>query len=1028
MAISNKKRILLVTVLLVVAWNIAAWVIAQTYFQSRIEGVVQQESGLAQARANDLADSIQRNLAYISGIPKLFTKGPRFRNALARFGRGTLSSSRSVADKARLWGRDPQLRELNQFLTKIPETLNFDLLYVVNAAGDCIAASNADTPGSPVGTNFAERDYFRANLLGQPGMQYALGKTTKIAGLYFSYPMLIDGRFMGAIVAKMDVPTLSFMINSVPALVTDGNGVIILAHDRALEMSALAGAPIEQMSAEKRIAIYRREAFPVLTLTPWGDNRFPTLLRMRGSEAPHVMVSRALPQYGLTVHVDSEISQYAALKREGVGFALLLGLAGSVLILIENGVALYLDYSRRSAAKLKEQQSQLETMMHAAHDGIHVLDMKGRIILVNEAFCRMLGYTSQELQAMQISDWDTGVTQENFQARFATLATGAGDVFETRLRRKSGAEFDVEISAAVVVVEGQKRIYCAARDISERKRIEEELRLASLVLKNSSDGMVVTDADNRIIAVNPAFTSLTGYTFDDVRGKNPRMFKSGRHDAAFYQEMWRELRERGHWQGEVWDKRKNGELHAKWLTINTVRNEQGGVHRYVALFSDITEKKHSEELIWKQANFDMLTGLPNRHMLLDRLLQETHKADRNGLTIALLLIDLDLFKEVNDTLGHIVGDALLQQAALRIAACVRESDTVARLGGDEFTVILSALPESNRAETIAQNIISHLSEPFYLGNEVAYVSASVGITLYPGDGKNIEDLMRNADQAMYVAKQQGRGRFSHYTPSLQEAAQKRLRLTTDLRGALHGQQLRLLFQPIVELPGGRVSKAEALLRWQHPERGTINPQEFIHLAEESGLIHSIGDWVFREAAGVARRWSVKYGMDFQISVNKSPVQFRASGNDYTKSWPEYLQEIGLPGRQVVVEITEGMLLNAETEVVERLLHFRDAGIQVAIDDFGTGYSSLSYLKKFDIDYLKIDQSFVRNLGTDANDRALCEAIIVMAHKLDLKVIAEGVESAQQRDVLTSAGCDFAQGYLFSRPLTAEEFEQLLDGN
>jgi diguanylate cyclase (GGDEF)-like protein len=412
-------------------------------------------------------------------------------------------------------------------------------------------------------------------------------------------------------------------------------------------------------------------------------------------------------------------------------------------------------------------------------------------------------------------------------------------------------------------------------------------------------------------------------------------------------------------------------------------------------------------------------------MFRDRLGQEVKKSIRAELPLALLLVDLDQFKEVNDTLGHAVGDLLLIEAARRISACVRESDTVARLGGDEFTIVMSEIADNTHVEFVAQKIISRLAEPFHLNDEVVYVSASIGITLYPNDSIDIDALMKNADQAMYVAKNKGRNRFSYFTPLLQDSAQRRLRMTSDLRGALEAGQFSVHFQPIVALSSGRIHKAEAVIRWNHAERGMVSPAEFIPLAEETGLINEIGDWVFKESARWAKHWRNQFAPDFQVSVNKSPVQFRAGNNRFASRWSEYLLELELPGENIVIEITEGLLLNADAEVTDELLRLRDADIQVAIDDFGTGYSSLSYLKKFDIDYLKIDRSFVNNLETDANDMALSEAIIVMAHKLGLKVIAEGVETEGQRKLLAAAGCDYAQGYLFSKAVAPEELERLL---
>jgi|GEM_PF-2623497 len=456
------------------------------------------------------------------------------------------------------------------------------------------------------------------------------------------------------------------------------------------------------------------------------------------------------------------------------------------------------------------------------------------------------------------------------------------------------------------------------------------------------------------------------------------------------------------------------------LAVTTI--EVGGQREFSAFIRDITNKKESEELIWKQANFDKVTGLPNRHMFHDRLEQEVKKAHRASLQMALLFIDLDRFKEINDTLGHDMGDILLMETSRRLGNCVRESDTVARLGGDEFTVILSEVDDTKNVERVAQCILKILAEPFRLGDEVAYISASIGITLYPNDATNVEDLLKNADQAMYVAKNQGRNQSSYFTAALQEAAQERRRLTHDLRGALAANQFVLYFQPIMDLATGRIHKAEALLRWQHPERGLIEPAGFILLAEETGMINEIGDWVFKESARWAKRWCDQFAHDFQISVNVSPVQFLSEGLS-CDAWSAYLRDIDLGGQNIVIEITEGLLLKAA--VGDKLLKFRDAGIQVAIDDFGTGYSSLSYLKKFDIDFLKIDKSFVDNLETDINDMVLSEAIIVMAHKLGLKVIAEGVETEAQFKILTDAGCDYAQGYLFSRPLPPEAFDDLL---
>ena len=564
---------------------------------------------------------------------------------------------------------------------------------------------------------------------------------------------------------------------------------------------------------------------------------------------------------------------------------------------------------------------------------------------------------------------------------------------------------------------------------------EDEMRLRA-TFETAMDAMIQTNDSDIIIGWNPQAEKIFGWTREEAVGRVL--------NETIIPPQYREAHARGlerfllSGEGPILNSRielkglhRDGHEFPVELTIAPI--QAAGKYEFSAFIRDITHEKESDDLIWKQANFDALTGLPNRQMFHDRLAQEIKKADRDELKIALLFIDLDKFKEVNDTLGHSLGDIMLVETAHRIGECVRETDTVARLGGDEFTIILPELDDSSYVGRVAENILQKLVEPFDLANETAYISASIGITLYPDDATGIEHLLKNADQAMYAAKDKGRNRFDYFTPSMQQAAQTRLKLINELRSALAAGQFMVYYQPIVELATGRIHKAEALIRWQHPKLGLVSPAQFIPLAEETGLIIGIGDWVFRQSARQVKRWRALQNPEFQISVNMSafqisvnmsPTQFRSADSPY-KTWFIYLRELDLPGQSINIEITEGLLLDAGPEVTGKLLEFRDAGIQVAIDDFGTGYSSLAYLKKFSIDYLKIDQSFVQNLASDPDDMALSEAIIVMAHKLGLKVIAEGVETEEQRKLLADAGCDYAQGYLFSRPVPAEEFEKFL---
>jgi len=696
-----------------------------------------------------------------------------------------------------------------------------------------------------------------------------------------------------------------------------------------------------------------------------------------------------------------------------------------VLSAIGMSLALFVYERNRAEKSLELSEEKLRTMFEMSPLGMARNSMDGHFIEANFALLDMVGYALEELNTLTY--WDLTPQEYNQQEadQIQLLKdTGRYGPYEKEYIHRSGHRIPVRLSGIRITgSDGEQCIWSIIEDISERKKTEESMQLAELVYRSSGEAIMVSNANGEIIAVNPAFTKMTGYCIDEVLGKNANILSSGHHDRTFYAEMWNQINTTGCWKGEIWDRRKNGEIYAEWLSINSVYNEDGSVHRRVALFTDITQRKQSEELIWRQTNFDHITELPNRHMFRNCLNQEIKEAHSNQQSLALLLLDLDHFKEINDTLGHGIGDQMLKDVAKRLQTSVRHTDTVARLGGDEFTIILTGADICNNVESHAQRILQHISEPYHLGEEVVYVSISIGITLYPDDAANIDELFKNADQAMYAAKNLGRNRYQYFTSSMQEVAQTRMKLVNDLRGALADNQFRVFYQPIVELSTGAIHKAEALIRWQHPTRGLVSPGEFIPVAEETGMIIDIGNWVLCEAAQQSKCWRTMLHPQFQVSVNKSPVQFSHQSTSYD-SWPTLLNKLGVPGNSIVAEITEGLLLDASNFTDNKLLNFRDAGIQVALDDFGTGYSSLSYIKKFDIDYIKIDQSFVRNMTPHSSDMVLCEAIIVMAHKLDIKVIAEGVETIEQRDLLIAAGCDYAQGYLFSRPVPVDEFDKL----
>jgi diguanylate cyclase (GGDEF)-like protein/PAS domain S-box-containing protein len=750
----------------------------------------------------------------------------------------------------------------------------------------------------------------------------------------------------------------------------------------------------------------------------------PELCQMRISDLVTPEVLCLLPEHLQRMNAGEQLSsEWILVRKNGSRFHSELSTRR-----LPNGgyLAISRDISERRKvdAVLLEHQATYRAIVETPAMGFWLADATGRLLEVNEAYIKLSGYSREELLNMSIPNLEAKESSAETAAHIEQLLHQGYDRFRSLHRCKDGSIVPVEVVTTMRGDIAGGRFFVFIEDISEKVLREKELQISATVLETMDQAVVVTDHDNRIIAANPALTRITGYTLDELRGKNPKIFASGRHDKRFYHEMWQALLNTDRWEGEIWDRKKCGEVYAKWLTINVLRNPDDGVNQYISVFSDITEKKRSEELIWQQANFCQLTSLPNRHMFNERLEKEIKNSRRSGERFALLYLDLDHFKEINDTLGHGTGDVLLRDAGRRISSCVRESDTVARLGGDEFTILLTALRSDDCVERTVHAILEKFKEPVSLGIEVSYVTPSIGITFFPDDADDAENLLKNADQAMYAAKEQGRNGYQYFTSGMQEKALFRMHQLRDLRTALVNNEFRIYYQPIFDLVNNRVYKAEALIRWQHPIRGLLGPSEIIVFAEESGLIVDIGNWVFKQVAQQVKTWRDSFDPDFQISINMSPVQFR-SARISQEAWLNRLQTLDLPGQSIVVEITESSLMENNQAIQDKLLGFRDQGIQVALDDFGTGYSSLSYLRRFDIDYIKIDQSFVRNMQPNSDDLALCEAIIVMAHRLGIKVIAEGVETEQQHALLRAAGCDYAQGYLFSTPVPVDKFEHLL---
>lgn len=555
--------------------------------------------------------------------------------------------------------------------------------------------------------------------------------------------------------------------------------------------------------------------------------------------------------------------------------------------------------------------------------------------------------------------------------------------------------------------------------LSSHERGADELYLASTVLEYTNEAIAVTDAENNIVMVNPAFTQITGYSEDEVKGRNPSMLSSGKQDTAFYDAMWKSIDETGRWQGEIWNRRKSGEVYPEWLSIIAPKDELGQIRRHIAIFSDISQHKGENDPILQQANFDPLTGLPNRTLFKDRLERELAKGHREGTLFALLFLDLDHFKEVNDTLGHSAGDQLLREVSERLGYCVRESDTLGRRGGDEFMVILSDIQDILNAELVATKILTELVQPFVLEGTEAFISGSIGITLFPFDGEDAETLLKNADTAMYQAKEDGRNAFRFFTPEMNAQAMEHLSMEGKLRKAMEANAFSLVYQPIINIGNGEVAGMEALLRWSQDDGKAVSPSEFIPLAEETGLIVPLGKKVVESVCEQAKPWQEEGLPPIRVTVNISSRQCRDP--DFKDMVVEAMTAAGVDPTSLTLEITESLFLQSHMESAIKALHdLRKEGLFISLDDFGTGYSSLNVLKSFPVDVLKIDRSFISDLSASLQDMALVEAVLAMAHSLSIAVVAEGVETEEQLAYLRDQNCDFAQGYIYGRPIPAEE--------
>ncbi|MDO8248458.1 MAG: EAL domain-containing protein [Rhodoferax sp.] len=675
----------------------------------------------------------------------------------------------------------------------------------------------------------------------------------------------------------------------------------------------------------------------------------------------------------------------------------------------------------RAQTALHESEARNQALISAIPDAIFTSQRDGKYLAVQAPDPAVLFAPPETLLQRTVQEVLPKPIADMFLAAFGR-ALDSGTMQEVNYSLPIGAQQRHFEARVVPSTEGI--VISIVRDITERKQSEEALRIAATAFE-SQEGIMVTDAASVILRVNRAFTEITGYSAEEAVGQTPRLLRSDRHDAAFYAAMWECTTRTGTWRDEIWNRRKNGEVYPEWLTITAVKDELGRVTHYVATFTDISVRKTAEEQIRSLAFYDPLTALPNRRLLMDRLDQALAVCGRRQRRCALLFVDLDSFKSVNDTLGHYQGDLLLEQVARRLTTCVREGDTVARLGGDEFVVMLEDLSESPteaaaQAEAIAEKILIALNQTYQLGSHECRSSASIGISLLGDQRESADELLRRADLAMYQAKAVGRNTLRFFDPQMQVVVIARAAMEADLRESILKDQLLLYYQAQV-VDEGCVTGAEALVRWQHPQRGMVLPAEFIPLAEETGLIVPLGNWVLKTACAQLAAWAARPELaHLTVAVNVSSHQFRQA--DFVDQVLTVLKNSGANPQRLKLELTESLLISNVTDVIDKMSVLKANGVGFSLDDFGTGYSSLAYLKRLPLDQLKIDQSFVRDVMTNPHDVSIVKTIVALAQNLGLGVIAEGVETDTQREFLANSGCHAFQGYLFSRPLPREEFE------
>ncbi|MDX8396860.1 MAG: EAL domain-containing protein [Mariprofundaceae bacterium] len=780
----------------------------------------------------------------------------------------------------------------------------------------------------------------------------------------------------------------------------------------------------------------------IQTLKPQANASITPLLRhaeiiieQRQSIDPVIQSILAIPsQKAIESIHDRLTAQHNQQMKEANTYRAIMYVIAVLLLLY---ILLLLSRLRSSMQNLKHSISELEFQKFAIdqHAIVAMTDSKGIITYANDKFCNVSQYAREEIIGQTHQMVNSGHhSKDFFEKMWATISLGKVWQGEIKNRRKNGSLYWVDTTIVPLVDSNNVperyisiRADITARKISEQmqKGAQKELLLAASVFSDSPMGIMITDAQSNILRTNTAFSIITGYSAEESVGKRPNLLKSDLHDIDFYQNIWASLLQTGQWEGEIWNRRKNGEIFPEWSTITAIYNHDNHdnqISHFINSFTDISEKKISEKHVYHLAHYDALTDLPNRSLFLERLEQSIRQSKRSEKKLAVMFLDLDNFKTINDTMGHAAGDSLLVEVGKHLKACIRDVDLIARIGGDEFTIALTDIESTQDIALVADKILEATQHPISLNGKPVMVSASLGISTYPDDASNAAELIKGADIAMYRAKDDGKNNYQFFTQAMNESIIARHKIENDLREAIKHQQFILHYQPQVNLECGSITAVEALIRWQHPKKGMISPFHFIPVAEETGMIVEIGKWVLSEACKQQQVWH-KQGFNIRIAVNVSAQQFQDPNfYHYVEST---LQANQVHCENLELEVTESSLMHDPEAAVQLLNRLSQLGLSLALDDFGTGYSSLSHLKHLPIDTLKIDQSFVRDLPHDKRDVGIANTIIAMAHNLGLNVLAEGVETTEQLDFLKESGCDDVQGYLFSKPVPGNQIPALL---